>query len=233
VTIARPIDLVIFDLDGTLIDSERDLVLSVNATRCAMGMPPLDDEKIASYVGNGAPVLIRRALGGEATQEQVDRALDYFLAYYREHMLDNTRLYPGVRETLDRLAAAGVRMAVLTNKPVRFSQSLVEGLGVGPHFERVYGGNSFPEKKPHPMGVQTLLSELAVEPAGTMMVGDSAVDVRTARNAGILCCGVTFGFQPESFAEWPPDFLAHRMGEVADLVLEARSTQSKSNGRIE
>jgi phosphoglycolate phosphatase len=198
-----------------------------------MGLDPLDDARIASYVGNGAPVLIRRALGESATQEEVDRALEFFLAYYREHMLDNTRLYPGVREALDRLAAADVRMAVLTNKPVRFSQSLVDGLGVGPHFQRVYGGNSFPEKKPHPMGVQTLLAELGVDKAKAMMVGDSAVDIRTARNAGILSCGVTFGFQPESFAEWPPDFLADRMEDVAALVLAARATKASANGKIE
>ena len=217
----NPIELVIFDLDGTLIDSQRDLVLSVNATRGHMGLPPLDDGRIASYVGNGAPVLIRRALGEEVSQQDVDLALQYFLGYYREHMLDNTRLYPGVAETLERLAGAQIHMAVLTNKPVRFSQDLVNGLGVGAHFQRVYGGNSFAEKKPHPMGVRTLLSELSVDAANALMVGDSSVDIRTARNAGILSCGVTFGFQPESFAEYPPDFLVDRMETVADMVLTA------------
>jgi phosphoglycolate phosphatase len=217
--VSRRIHLVVFDLDGTLIDSQRDLVLSVNATRAHMGLAPLDDDRVASYVGNGAPVLIRRALGDAASQEQVDRALEYFLGYYREHMLDNTRLYPGVRESLDRLAGAGVLMAVLTNKPVRFSQALVDGLGVGACFRRVYGGNSFAEKKPHPMGAQALLSELGVAPEQALMVGDSAVDVLTARNAGMPCCGVTFGFQPESFAEHPPDFVVDRIEAVADFVL--------------
>jgi phosphoglycolate phosphatase len=223
VTLDRPIELVVFDLDGTLIDSQRDLVLSVNATRAHLGLAPLEDDRIASYVGNGAPVLIRRALGDEVSQPEVDCALEFFLGYYREHMLDNTQLYPGVRESLDRLAQEGVLMAVLTNKPVRFSQALVDGLGVGPHFRRVYGGNSFPEKKPHPMGATTLMRELSVAPESTLMVGDSAVDVRTARNAGMLCCGVTFGFQPESFAEFPPHFLVDRMEEVTDLVLRTRT----------
>jgi phosphoglycolate phosphatase len=218
----RPIRLVVFDLDGTLIDSQRDLVLSVNAARARMGLDPLDDDRIASYVGNGAPTLIRRALGDEASQEDVDRALEYFLAYYREHMLDNTRLYPGVRETIERLDEAGLPMAVLTNKPVRFSQELVKGLGVGSFFRRVYGGNSFSEKKPHPMGARTLLAELDVAAENSLMVGDSAVDVRTARNAGMWSCGVTFGFQPESFEEHPPDFLVDRMEAVADLVIEGR-----------
>src|SRR5215469_18321698 len=120
--------LVIFDLDGTLVDSKLDLVHSVNAARGLMHLPPISDEVVASYVGNGAPVLMRRALGPDAGEEDVRRALEFFLAYYRDHMLDNTRLYPGVREALDRLAEAGARMAVLTNKPVRFSQAIIDGL---------------------------------------------------------------------------------------------------------
>src|ERR1700686_2547101 len=121
-------NLLIFDLDGTLIDSKIDLVHSVNAARGLMKLPPISEEVVASYVGNGAPVLMRRALGEEASEEDVRRALEFFLDYYREHMLDNTRLYPGVREALDRLLAARAKMAVLTNKPMRFSRALVEGL---------------------------------------------------------------------------------------------------------
>src|ERR1700681_3537484 len=118
--------LVIFDLDGTLIDSKLDLVHSVNAARALMHLDPISDELVSSYVGNGAPVLMRRALGPEASEAEVQRALDYFLGYYRAHMLDNTRLYPGVKEALDRLLNAGTNMAVLTNKPVRFSRALVD-----------------------------------------------------------------------------------------------------------
>ena len=122
-------DLVVFDLDGTLIDSRLDLANAVNATRRHMGMATLDNERVYSYVGNGAAVLIRRALGDHATEAEVEEALEYFLEYYREHDLDFTTLYPGVRESLDRLTAAGKRMAVLTNKPVRVSQAIVQGLG--------------------------------------------------------------------------------------------------------
>ena len=136
-------DLLIFDLDGTLIDSKRDLALSVNATRAHLGMGPLDIGKISSYVGNGAPVLIRRALGEQATDALVEEALEFFLEYYREHKLDYTRLYPGVKESLDRLRAAGKRLAVLTNKPVAPSRGIVHGLGVSGHFFQIYGGNSF------------------------------------------------------------------------------------------
>jgi phosphoglycolate phosphatase len=212
-------DLLIFDLDGTLIDSRLDLANAVNAARRHMGMSPLSNERVYSYVGNGAPVLIRRALGEQATDAEVQEGLEYFLEYYREHDLDFTILYPGVREALDRLRDAGKKMAVLTNKPVRMSRSIVEGLGVGSHFFQVYGGNSFEFKKPDPIGVEALRKEVGAARDATMMVGDSSVDVFTARNAGIRCCGVTYGFQPESLADPAPDLLVDRMEDFADWVL--------------
>jgi phosphoglycolate phosphatase len=220
-------DLVIFDLDGTLIDSQQDLVNSVNATRGFMGLPPLEGARIASYVGNGAPVLIRRAMGDQASQADVDKALEYFLSYYRDHMLDHTRLYPGVQEALDSLHEAGVKLAVLTNKPVRFSQAILDGLGLRGHFQRVYGGNSFEEKKPHPVGIQRIMEELGASPERTVMVGDSAVDVLTARNAGVMCCGVSFGFQPEQFAEFPPDLVVDDMRNLAGWVLSQREAPAR------
>ena len=171
-------DLIVFDLDGTLIDSRLDLAHAVNATRRHMGMASLDNDRVYSYVGNGAPVLIRRALGDRASEADVAAALEFFLQYYGEHKLDYTTLYPGVRESLDRLRAAGKKMAVLTNKPVRVSRAIVEGLGTGPHFFQVYGGNSFEFKKPHPIGIQTLIPEAGASADRTLMVGDSSVDVR-------------------------------------------------------
>jgi len=182
----------------------------VNAALAEQGRPPLDNEVIYSYVGDGAPALLRRAMGDEASEEEVQRALARFLTYYREHMLDNTYLYPGVRESLDRFRDAGIKMAVLTNKPVLFSRDLVKGLGLGGHFFRVYGGNSFDQKKPHPMGVQRLLAESGAAPEKTLMVGDSAVDVLTARNAGIRACGVTH----------PPDILVDDMRQLAGQLLD-------------
>lgn len=213
------IDLLIFDLDGTLIDSRRDLANAGNAARSHMGMPPLEDQRVCSYVGDGAPVLIRRLLGAEATETQVQEALEFFLEYYRDHMLDNTALYAGVREALGRLRAAGVRMAVLTNKPVRISRAILDGLGVGGHFVQVYGGNSFDFKKPHPIGVETLIKECGVTRERTMMVGDSAVDIRTARNAQVKSCGVTYGLQPETLAAEQPDLLVDRMEDLAEWVI--------------
>jgi phosphoglycolate phosphatase len=221
-------DLLIFDLDGTLIDSKLDLAQAVNAARAHMALPPLDNESVFSYVGNGAPVLIRRALGPEFSDDEVRKALEFFLSYYREHMLDYTTLYPGVRESLDKLRNDGVHLAVLTNKPVRFSSAILDGLGVGRHFFRVYGGNSFAQKKPDPIGVETLLAESRVSRERAMIVGDSGVDVRTARNAGIRACGVTYGFQPETFADDPPDILVDRMEQLADMVIAGRCTEGDS-----
>lgn len=220
-------DLVIFDLDGTLIDSKLDLAQAVNATRASLNLPFLDNERVYSYVGSGAPVLIRKALGPDFSGEEVKRALEFFLAYYRDHMLDYTTLYPGGRECLDQLRDEGVMLAVLTNKPVRFSRAILEGLGVEQHFFRVYGGNSFEQKKPDPIGVETLLSESGVAREHALMVGDSAVDVLTARNAGVRSCGVTYGFQPETFAAEPPDILVDRLEQVTELVLAERSAKGE------
>lgn len=217
------IDLLVFDLDGTLIDSKLDLALAVNATRADVGLPPLPDEIVFSYVGNGAPVLIRKALGEQAGEEQLQRSLEFFLGYYRLHMLDNTRPYPGVVEALDRMLAAGLQLAVLTNKPVRFSRDLLRGLGLAEHFRVVYGGNSFETKKPHPEGITKVMCESGVSPPNTMVVGDSGVDVRTARNAGAWACGVTYGFQPETFAEDPPDLLVDSLKALADVLVEGRT----------
>lgn len=212
-------DLLIFDLDGTLIDSKLDLAHAVNATRTHMGMTTLDHERVYSYVGNGAPLLIRRAMGEQASEPQVQEALEFFLEYYREHYLDYTTLYPGVLESLDRLRAAGKRMAVLTNKPMRISRAIVDGLHVGGHFFQVYGGNSFDLKKPNPIGIETLVREADVTLAETLMIGDSSVDIQTARNAGIASCGVTYGFQPETLADPAPDKLVDRMEEMVAWVL--------------
>jgi phosphoglycolate phosphatase len=215
------LELIIFDLDGTLIDSREDLANAVNATRRHMGMEPISNERVYSYVGNGAPVLVRRSLGEQASEADVQRALEFFLEFYREHDLDHTSLYPGVRATLDRLRDAGKRMAVLTNKPVRMSRHILEGLGVARYFFQVYGGNSFEFKKPHPAGVEALRKEAGAGREATLMVGDSSVDVLTARNAGISCCCVTYGFQPELLADPAPDHLIDRMEELADWLLSS------------
>jgi len=208
------IRLLIFDLDGTLIDSRLDLVYSVNATLEHLGRAPLAHEVIESYVGNGVAALVHRALGPGAFEEQVKHAQEFFLDYYRAHMLDNTVLYPGVREALEALG--GRSMAVLTNKPVRFSEEILKGLDAARYFRFVYGGNSFSCKKPDPVGVQTLLRDVGASVNEAMMIGDSAVDVRTARNAGIWSCGVSYGLGLESMRADPPDLM---LDTLADLPL--------------
>jgi phosphoglycolate phosphatase len=221
-------DLIIFDLDGTLVDSKLDLAQSVNATRKHFGLAPMENDLVYSYVGNGAHVLIRKAMGPDYSEQEIQNALEHFLAYYREHMLDYTRLYPGVRESLDRLREAGIRLSVLTNKPVRFSRDILAGLGVAGHFFRIYGGNSFEQKKPDPTGVYTLLSESGVTKERALIVGDSAVDVLTARNAGVGVCGVTYGFQPQTLQEQPPDFTVDRMEQLADMLLAQRRPEGET-----
>lgn len=206
------VHVLVFDLDGTLIDSETDLANSVNATLKHMGREPLPLERIASYVGQGASRLIEQALGVGATAEQCQGGLQHFLTYYREHMLDHTVTYPGVREAL--AALDGMAMAVLTNKPVRFSQRILEGLGLARYFRFVYGGNSFDTKKPHPAGMQTLLRDFQAQPKQVMIVGDSEVDVLTARNAGTWACGVTYGLGSKQLAGCPPDLLLDSLTEL-------------------
>lgn len=211
-------NLVIFDLDGTLVDSKDDLVHSVNATRRWMHLDTLPEDLVASYVGDGAPMLIRRAMGPDATKAQLEEALAYFLGYYREHMLDHTRDYPGVRDALEALQQRGDAMAVLTNKPVRFSRDLVAGLGLGGFFFQVYGGNSFDEKKPHPIGIDTLIAEAHADRDRTWMVGDSSTDILTARNAKVRSVGVTYGIKPESLHDTPPDVLLDNMAELPSHI---------------
>ncbi len=202
----------VFDLDGTLIDSKLDLAISVNAALEAMGRPPLAHEKIFGYVGQGAPLLIQRSLGEGAAEEECARGLEFFLRYYRQHMLDHTVAYPGVREALEHLAE--YPMAVLTNKPVHFSKGILQGLGLAAYFRYVYGGNSFERKKPDPMGMEILLQDFAAAPREAMLVGDSEIDVLTARNAGTWACGVTYGLGSERLADYPPDIL---LDSLADL----------------
>lgn len=204
--------VLIFDLDGTLIDSKADLALSVNATLEHMGRKALPPETVYSYVGNGAPLLVRRALGENVTDAEVEKGLAYFLAYYKEHMLDNTVPYPGVREGLSQLEKCA--MAVLTNKPVRFSTWILEGLGLLRYFRYVYGGNSFKRKKPDPMGVEILLRDFAASTQEAMMVGDSDVDVRTARNSGIWACGVSYGLGAAGLRAHPPDVMVDSLEEL-------------------
>ena len=214
------IKLVVFDLDGTLIDSRLDLVHSVNAALRHIGRPELPEDIIASYVGDGAPILIQRALGGEQVEEGlVRKGLEFFLAYYRAHKLDHTTVYPGIEEALSSIQDSGNgaarKLAVLSNKPVVPSRAIVEALGLGRFFSRVYGGNSFATKKPDPEGARKLLEETAVSAEQTVIVGDSHTDIETGRNADLWTIGVTYGFAPHTLRDASPDVVVDHPQELA------------------
>lgn len=221
--------LLVFDLDGTLIDSAQDLCNSVNAALAHTGRGPLEDPAIASFVGNGAPMLMRRSLAltdkidpARVDEKLLAEAYAFFLQYYREHKLDFTYAYEGVLEALaalrdlhDTHGGPPRIMAVLTNKPVRPARGICEGLGMADYFLHIYGGDTFPAKKPDPLGLRTLMLEAGVTPDETVMIGDSRVDVETARNAGAWAIGCAFGFGPQNLHEVEPDVIVDRASEWA------------------
>ena len=206
----------IFDLDGTLIDSKRDLIFSVNAMLLEMGREQLHVDTISGYIGHGAPQLVGQALGNGATEAERERALKYFLAYYEDHKMDSTCAYPGVPEALEKLAA--FPMAILTNKPVRISVRILDGLGLAKYFRAVYGGNSFETKKPDPLGALTILRDLGAAPAQAMLIGDSEVDVQTARNAGTFAAAVNYGFGTHDRAAHPADIYLNSLSDLVPLL---------------
>jgi phosphoglycolate phosphatase len=231
ITIHRPIPadklkLLIFDLDGTLVDSRQDLANSINAMLKNYHRPELAPDVIASFIGDGAPTLVRRSLGfiddhdlAPKEEEFIEDALVYFLEYYRDHKLDFTYVYDGV---IDALKSIGVRrpapvMAVLSNKPVNPSRAIVNALGLGSFFKSVYGGNSFETKKPDPLGVKVLLEETGVSPESAVIIGDSDIDMVTGKNAGIWSVGVTYGLSPETLVETPGDVMVDSPREWVEV----------------
>ena len=207
----------IFDLDGTLIDSKLDLIRSVNAMLHKMGREQLHEDTISDYIGHGAPQLVARTLGNNATGPEREQALKFFLAYYEDHKMDSTCAYPGVPEALEHLAA--FPMAILTNKPVRVSVRILEELGLAKYFRAVYGGNSFETKKPDPLGAQTILRDFGAAPAEAILIGDSEVDVQTARNAGTFAAAVNYGFGTHDRAAHPADIYLDRLTDLVPLLV--------------
>jgi phosphoglycolate phosphatase len=208
----------IFDLDGTLIDSERDLVDATNAMLRELRCAELPPATISSYIGHGAAKLCASALGPGATAEQQAEGLQIFLRHYAAHKLDYTRGYPGVPEALKSFSQANIPMAVLTNKPAKISMQILEGLGIARYFSVVYGGDSFPAKKPDPAGVHKILEQFKVAAADTLFIGDSEVDVQTARNAGTIAVTVNYGFGQHDRAAYPADLYVDRLIELESLL---------------
>jgi phosphoglycolate phosphatase len=228
---AESIRLIVFDLDGTLINSQRDLTNSINAMLIQLDRQPLPEEIIATYIGDGAGMLVRRALGDPDDDALVEDALERFLSYYREHKLDYTYVYPGVIESLDavRTMPDGTprSLAVLTNKPIVPSQAICDALGLSSHFFRIYGGNSFSTKKPDPEGLKTLIREAGVRPEETLMIGDSDVDILTARRAGAWVIGCRFGLSSHTVESIPSDCLVDAPSEWV-TALHFASTQKET-----
>jgi phosphoglycolate phosphatase len=185
--------LLVFDLDGTLIDSRRDLADAANALIVEHGGTPLPVDAIASMVGEGAALLVRRALTSAGTDLVIERDLPRFLALYDERLLAHTRLYDGTCDMLEALKPRAT-LAVLTNKPQRPTERILEGLGVAHLFSHVVGGDTAHGRKPDPAGLNGVISAAGAAPENTIMVGDSAIDLRTARAAGVRCCLVRYGF---------------------------------------
>jgi len=220
--------LLVFDLDGTLIDSQVDLANSINAMLAHLGKPELPHAVLLGYIGDGATMLVRRALGdpeGDVHDERyVNEALEYFLAHYRVHKLDFTTVYAGVEEALEAMRAEwpGIAMAVLTNKPVGVSREICAHYGLDRYFFQIYGGNSFHTKKPDPAGLLTLMAEASaldgaaapITAGETVMIGDSEVDIMTARNCGARAIGCSYGLSPQSLAAAPPDALVASPAEL-------------------
>lgn len=222
--------LLIFDLDGTLVDSAEDIGLSVNELRGDLGLAPLPIEQVQSYIGNGVRRLLSRSLespapdtGAAATprppaEAELDRAVSLYLPIYRRRLLDHTRAYPGVPEALGELARDRT-LAVLTNKPRQESVTILEGLSLAGHFRAIYGGDSFAHRKPHPAGVNHLLSELGGRTEETLFVGDTSVDMETAANASVRSCLVTYGMGFAKAKELEPDIVVEDLRDLARAVI--------------
>lgn len=207
----------VFDLDGTLVDTKDDLAEAVNVTLRALGLPPEEPRVLWGHVGHGARVLLERALGS-AHAELIEPGLAIFMPWYRAHLLDRSALYPGLRDVIETLAGEGVAFSVLTNKPADMSRAIVDGLGLGARFPRLVGGDTLPLRKPDPSGLVRLIDESGVAPARTLMVGDSTIDVQTGRNAGVTTCGVLWGFSGPAIRDCGADLLIAEPQELLPVV---------------
>ena len=198
-----PIDALVYDLDGTLIDSQVDLAISVNAALADAGRAPKPVEVIASYVGDGVRVMLERAFE-DPTPAVLEQALRVYRAHYRAHCLDHTRLYPGVRSTLEHFRHK--RQAVVSNKTAEFSRLILAGLGLDELLPVVIGGDTVGALKPDPAPVQAALAALGVDPTQAVMVGDGLTDLEAGRRAGTRTCAVTYGLGDRAtLAEGRPD----------------------------
>jgi len=208
---------VAFDLDGTLVDSRADLAAAVNYVMRRLGLPEVPPPRLYTYVGEGARVLVERALG-PAHRDRLEEGVALFMPWYAEHLLDATRPYPGMVEALAALAERGAALSVLTNKPVAMSRAILDGLGLSARFVDVIGGDSLPTRKPDPAGLERLRAATGTARDRMLLVGDSAIDVRTARAGGVAFCGVAWGLAPDALRAAAPERTIAHPAELVAVV---------------
>jgi phosphoglycolate phosphatase len=210
------VDAVLFDLDGTLVDSRADIALSVNHTLTTLGFPPISMEEVQRHVGDGVRQLLTRS-AGPLDPPTMERALAVFLPHYLEHCVDTTRLYPGVADTLD--GWNGKALGVVTNKPEAHTQKTLRATGLTGRFRAVLGAETLPQKKPSPEPLWEALKRLGVPKERALMVGDSLIDIHAARAAGVRVAAVTYGFRPAAeLRAAAPDFLLDRFDHLQEVV---------------
>lgn len=216
------VDVIVFDLDGTLIDSKVDIADSLNHTFGQLGYDPLPMELIETFVGNGVAPLIHRAVVAAGHPERESDVMAMFRARYYDHLLDTTRPFDEVTETLEKLSGE-YRMGLITNKPERFTIKILDGLNLARFFDgAVYGGDTLPVKKPDPASFLEIMDKYGVSPMRGMIVGDSAVDIHTGRNAGAHTIGVTYGFRDaKELTDAGADLLIDRFGDLPDALERA------------
>lgn len=213
-----PIKLIIFDLDGTLIDSSRDITDAINYAIRPYGLSPLTTKDTIKLVGEGISRLIEKLLSNTpfpGNEEVRKTVMDRFLEYYSNHLLDNTRDYPGVRYTLERLG--DYKKAVISNKREALSRRILEGLGLSNFFDSIIGSDSTPVKKPSPLPILKVLAELDVKPQEAIMVGDSNLDIEAGRAAGLRTVSVTYGYRPYEMIK-DADFVIDRIGDLEEII---------------
>jgi phosphoglycolate phosphatase len=212
----------LFDLDGTLVDSRADLITSVNLMLEEIGRRALTDLQVIGFIGEGARLLVERSLrasaGGDPLETEIDEALEIFKRQYGRHLLDQTRPYPEVKSTLNSLAH--LPKAIVTNKPFEFTQALLDGVGLSQYFSVIFGGDSLPERKPSPMMLLEAAKACGAPSSECLMIGDSRVDVEAGKAAGMKTCGFIPGFRGRTeLAQAGADYMIERFGELP-LLLE-------------
>lgn len=211
-------DALMFDLDGTLIDSSVDIAMAANHVREVLKLPLLSLEQVQSYIGDGVRTLLSRALQTK-DESEIDRAVEIWRPFYQKHCLDHTKTYAGIDQMLQELGSTGIPLGVVSNKPVQFCNQIIEGLDLGKYFKSIVGGDSAVERKPHPAPLYLAAKELKVEGNRILMIGDSENDILSAQKAGFKSCGVLWGIGLEKgIRDAGPDYIIQMPSDVSRLI---------------